>query len=299
MAMTATLRPYRHGRDYEAIGRFLVETYATGGAHVNWMQPRWEYMHFHPLIENVDLDTIGVWVDGGRIVAVAHPEHGPGRAYFQVRPGCEALRPEMLAYAERHLRGLRHGRRVLQVLINDRDTDFQRWASAVGYERLAHSEPMSVLPLGEGPGPIRLPAGFRLISLADDNDLPRLTRLIWRGFDHGDEPPDDGLAERRLMQSAPNYRRDLNIVAVAPDGTFASYCGMWIEPAGRLAYVEPVCTDPAYRRRGLATAAITEGIRRCAAGGAAVACVGSAQPVYLAMGFRPLYTSSLWQRIWT
>jgi GNAT superfamily N-acetyltransferase len=158
---------------------------------------------------------------------------------------------------------------------------------------------MSYLPVPDPFPTIRLPEGFRLISLADDNDLPRLTRLIWRGFDHGDGPPDDRLDERRLMQSAPNYRKDLNIVAVAPDGTFASYCGMWYEPTGRLAYVEPVCTDPAYRRRGLASAAILEGIRRCAALGATVACVGSTKPVYRSLGFRPVHSSCAWQRVWT
>ncbi|MFW6154719.1 MAG: GNAT family N-acetyltransferase [Planctomycetota bacterium] len=297
--MTLKLRSYRHERDYEVVGRFLVETYATEGVHINWPQPRWEYMHFHPFIANVDLDTIGVWTDDGRIVAVAHPEHGPGRAYFQVHPGGEALRPEMLAYAERHFRGLKDGRRVLQILVNDRDASFQRWVSAVGYDRLAHSEPMSVLALPDPFPAIRVPGGFRLISLADDNDLPNLTRLLWRGFDHSDEPPGDGLEDRRLMQSAPNYRKDLNIVVVAPDGTFASYCGMWYEPAGRLAYVEPVCTDPAYRRRGLATAAVLEGIRRCAALGASVACVASAKPLYRSIGFRPAHSSSIWQRVWT
>ena len=297
--MTMTQRRYEHGRDYEAVGRFLVETYATEGAHVNWVRPRWEYMHFHPLIAEVDLDTIGVWDADGRIVAVAHPEHGPGRAYFQVRPGYETLRPEMLAYAERHLRGLKDGRHVLEILVNDRDTAFQQWASTVGYDRLTQSEPMAYLPVPDPLPAIRLPEGFHLISLADDNDLPKLSRLIWRGFDHGEAPPDDRLDERRLMQSAPNYRKDLNLVVVAPDGTFASYCGLWYEPVHRLAYVEPVCTDPAYRRRGLATAAITEGIRRCAALGAEVACVGSAKPLYRSLGFDPIYTSFLWRRIWT
>jgi len=107
------------------------------------------------------------------------------------------------------------------------------------------------------------------------NDLCKLHRVLWRGFDHGDEPPDDGFEERTFMQSAPNYRKDLNIVVVAPDSNFVSYCGMWYEPINRIAYVEPVTTDPDYRRMGLGCTVVMEGIRRCGELGATVACVGA------------------------
>ena len=126
-----------------------------------------------------------------------------------------------------------------------------------------------------------------------------MTRLLWRGFNHGDEPPNDAIEERKLMQSAPNYRRDLNIVAEAPDGNFVSYCGMWYEPVHEIAYVEPVCTDPDYRRKGLASAAVLEGIRRCGQQGARVAYVGAIRPVYLAIGFRQIYNRSAWRREWS
>jgi ribosomal protein S18 acetylase RimI-like enzyme len=41
-----------------------------------------------------------------------------------------------------------------------------------------------------------------------------------------------------------------------------------------IANVEPVCTDPDYRRMGLGTAVVLEGIRRCGAEGAAIATAG-------------------------
>lgn len=53
------------------------------------------------------------------------------------------------------------------------------------------------------------------------------------------------------MQSAPSFRKDLNVVVEAPDGSFVAYCGMWLEPVHAIAYVEPVATDPDYRRMGL------------------------------------------------
>ncbi len=93
------------------------------------------------------------------------------------------------------------------------------------------------------------------------------------------------------MQSAPNFRKDLNIVAEAPDGNFAAYAGFWFEGTNRYAYVEPVATDSDYRRLGLGRAVVLEGIRRCAELGATIAYVGSDQPFYLSFGFKVLYTA--------
>jgi predicted N-acetyltransferase YhbS len=101
------------------------------------------------------------------------------------------------------------------------------------------------------------------------------------------------------MQSAPSFRRELNVVVEAPNGDLVSYCGMWYEPVHAIAYVEPVATDPDYRRMGLGRAAVLEGVRRCGALGARTACVGSAMPFYLSLSFRQVFNRSAWQRAWT
>ena len=98
------------------------------------------------------------------------------------------------------------------------------------------------------------------------------------------------------MQSAPGFRKDLTIVVEAPDGHFVSYSGTWFEPTNGYAYVEPVATDPDYRRRGLGKAAVLEGIRRCGELGARVAYVGSDLAFYMAIGFVKMHTSQCWTR---
>ena len=304
--METTFRCYRQDSDYEKVSQFLVRTYGASGGHVNWLQPRWEYMHYHPLIKGVDLRTIGVWEAAGEIVAVVHPEHYVGCAHFEIDPAYGALKSEMLAYAEEHLCTTKDGDKALSIYINDRDDAFQAVAAERGYrkreaDRTTHSgfEAMSRFDIPDPFPAIRLPGGFRLKSLAQDNDVRKLTRVIFRGFNEGDEPPDDGVADRNFMQSAPHYRKDLNIVAEAPDGSFVSYCGMWYEPVHRIAYVEPVCTDHAYRRMGLASAAVREGIRRCGEQGATAAYVGAVRDIYLSLGFLQVYNRSAWRREWT
>jgi predicted N-acetyltransferase YhbS len=255
-------------------------------------------MHYHPYIKRVDLSSIGIWEAGGEIVGVVHPEHSTSPTYFEIDPAYGFLKEDMLRYAEEHLGNQSGGRRGLSVYINDRDHHFQRLAAARAYVKTDAREPMSALAITALPQ-ANVPEGFSLKSLAEDNDLRKLHRVLWRGFGHGEEPPDDGIEEREFMQSAPNYRRDLNIVVEAPDGTYASYCGTWYEPVHAIAYVEPLATDPDYRRMGLGKAALLEGVRRCGELGATVAYVGSATPFYLSIGFRQVYNRSAWQREWT
>ena len=297
--MQTTVRGYSHAADYANIGRFLVRTYRTMGGHINWLSPRWEYMHYHPLVRGVDLNSIGVWEAGAEIVGVVHPEHSMGAAYFEIDPAYGVLKGEMLRWAEEHSGAFSGGVRRLCVYINDDDDDMRNIASERGYVKSDESEPMSHYGIPAPFPPTSLPAGFQLKSLAEDNDLRQVKRVFWRGFNHGDEPPEDGIGDIEFMQSAPNHRKDLNIVVVAPDGNFVSYCGMWYEPVHQVAYVEPVATDPDYRRLGLGRAAVLEGIRRCGERGAKVACVGTAKPFYLSLGFRQVYNSSVWKREWT
>ena len=292
--MRTSARRYDPDSDYGRVGEFLVRTYRRGGSHPNWLQPRWEYMHHHRFIRAIDLRRIGIWEKGGEIVGVVHPEHHTGTVYVQVDPAHAGLRVEMLRYAEANLAA----RKTLRIFIHDTDNELQRTAAELGYKRDGGAEEMSRFDVVESLPEPSVPAGFRIASLADDDDAEKVHCLLWRGFNHEGRPPPDGRADRAFMQSAPNFRKDLNIVVVAPDDGFASYCGVWYERRHRIACIEPVATDPKFRGLGLAKAAVLEGVRRCERAGATVAYVATAMPFYLSIGFRRMYALSAWRREW-
>lgn len=79
----------------------------------------------------------------------------------------------------------------------------------------------------------------------------------------------------RNIQTAPLYRRDLDLVAVASSGEIASFTTIWFDDVTRSAYFEPVATVPAHQQRGLAKVVMLEGLRRLKRMGALVASVGS------------------------
>jgi GNAT superfamily N-acetyltransferase len=297
--MPVRVRPYKGFEDFLAVSDFLIRYFQPGNRDGNWLQPTWEYMHTHPYLEEEALDRIGIWEDGKEIVAVAHYEHRLGEAFFELHPAYVYLKADLLAFAEKHLYATSEdGALYLNAYINDFDTAFGSIAKSQGYERHEkHDRPMSSFPIPSPFPPIVLPEGYRLKSLEEDNDLRKIHRVLWRGFNHPGEPPGEGIEGRKKMQSGPNFRKDLTIVVEAPDGNFASFCGMWYEATNRISYVEPVATDPDYRRMGLGKAAVLEGIRRCGALGATVAFVGTDMKFYLDMGFKKLFTACCWRKL--
>jgi len=101
--MTFTSRPYHHLTDYPRVSAFLIAHHQPGNRDGNWLEPAWEYMHFHPALDSAALEKIGIWEEGGEIVAVAHHEWSLGEAFFQFHPAYRHLREEMLDYAEANL----------------------------------------------------------------------------------------------------------------------------------------------------------------------------------------------------
>lgn len=283
--------------DYYAVSEFIETLYRPENRDGNWIRPIWSYMHSHPFLDWGALGRIRVWEDDGRVVAVAHYESVLGEAFFELHPDDDRLKPELLDYACAELaREEPDGRRALTAYISEFDPVFTGLAVARGFRRDPDADrTMMMLETPEGFAPdLNVRDGFRITSLAEENDLAKMHRVLWRGFNHPGEPPVLGVRDRRQMQSSPFFRQDLTLAVVAPNGDFVSFCGMWYEPRNRIALVEPVATDPDYRRMGLGRAVVLEGVRRCAALGARVAFVGSVQDFYKSLGFRPVMTQQAW-----
>jgi GNAT superfamily N-acetyltransferase len=292
------MRNYQNGTDYNRVDEFLIAHHQPDNADGNWLEPAWEYMHAHPYLDQSSLEKIGVWEDDGKIVAVATYESRLGEAFFQFHPAHKHLREEALEYAENFLYGVTEdGRKYLRVFVKDMDAEFVALIRSRCYMRDdRESRTMMKFRIPDPFPAIELPEGFHLTSLAEECDWVKVNRVLWRGFNHEGEPPTsvEDIEDRRKMFDTPKARRDLKVAVKAPSGEFVAFGGMFYEPTNHFAYVEPVATDPAYRRMGLGKAAVLEGIRRCGEIGATVAYVGNELPIYQAIGFKKIYISECW-----
>jgi len=293
--MSVQFRTYRNetrfGADYHKLRSFLVEL-----DDCNYSFGRWDWMITHTYLQEERLSEIGIWEDGGRIVALAAFDTVmDGKCFFPYREHYGCLFGDMIAYAKDKL--TKDGK--ARMLIRDSDEAFQAAASAMGLLPTQEKDCDAVFPIGQE---IRysLPDGFSVTDMGENPDFYRYGEALWKGFNHEldgegsfSPGPGDLLAIKNGFER-PNINPRLKIAVVAPNGDFVSYCGMWQDSACQSAIAEPVATDPAYRRLGLGRAAVLEGIRRCGELGAKRAFVGSSQQFYYQIGFRPCATSTFW-----
>ncbi|HPJ02703.1 MAG TPA: GNAT family N-acetyltransferase [Candidatus Limiplasma sp.] len=277
------------GEDYLALRHFLIQLDDS-----NYHFGRWDWMITHSHLDSSGLSKIGLWADHGEIVAAATYDCSLGGAYLPALPGYAYLWDEMLGYAETAL--VKGGK--FAVLIRDGHLPLQGAAMRRGYIATQDREQEALFDLETGDFRYTLPEGFRVTSMRETYDLYRYGQVLWRGFNHEQDGEGPFVMNEHFAKEfeRPGVNPDLKIAVVAPNGDFVSYCGMWQDAASQSALVEPVATDPAYRKLGLGRAAVLEGLRRCAQLGAKRAFVGSSQQFYYAIGFRPYQSNTWWAR---
>ncbi|TFG95528.1 GNAT family N-acetyltransferase, partial [Candidatus Thorarchaeota archaeon] len=85
------------------------------------------------------------------------------------------------------------------------------------------------------------------------------------------------LNRARIYSEAEFYMPELDLVVVAPDGSFAAFTTGRMDPVSKLAELEPVGVHPDHRKKGLGKAIVLETIRRLQeAGAAAIVILGAA-----------------------
>lgn len=99
------------------------------------------------------------------------------------------------------------------------------------------------------PTPILAP-GFVARPISGLTDLPERVRVHQAAWSSTRVT----VASLQRVMGAPPYRFDLDWVIEAPDGRFVASCLLWLDDHHGVSLMEPVGTDPEFRRQGLARA---------------------------------------------
>lgn len=299
-------RPMQSDDDFWKVRNFLVTTYAITPLGFNWDVRRWDGSRFHdeaPAWENRFKDRVQLWETGaGELVAVVNPE-GEGNAHLQLHPDFRHLEAEMLAWAEAHLaKANQEGLNQLEIYVHEYDLQRQELLASLGYSKLASGGAVRRLQLASHN--FVQPAfdpGYRLATTqaSDLANCQRIADLLNAAFNRNFHT---AIEFQNFTRMAPCYRPDLDLVAVAPDGSFAAYVGIAYDEVNRHAAFEPVCTHPDHRRHGLAQALMQEGLLRLRALGAVDVIVDTgdmvpANRLYDSIGFSEVQRGRNWCRI--
>ena len=281
-------RPYRSLVDFSEVYQFLLGNYS-----VDWKRgapaPFFEYAQVLYWTDKTQNHRNAVWETNGKIVAFCWYANAIGEAYFNVSDGYESLIPEMMDYAEERL-SKEDG--SLELKLSMSQEAVLEEAHRRGYKKVDEWTE-GIYNFARGPLHYPLPEGFSFEE-PGKLDMRKMIEASWRGFDH-DTEPEGGVERGYHLIAAPHATPELDVIVKNAQGEYVCYAGMWLVPENKLAYLEPLCTVPEYRRMGLASAALSELYRRTVVTGA-THMTGGAHPFYLSIGYEGILRRSVWRR---
>lgn len=149
------------------------------------------------------------------------------------------------------------------------------------------------VPIPEKP----LPAGFSIRPVAGEHEAGLVAAVHNGAF----TPKWDVESYLEVMRT-PGFQIDHELVVIAPDGRFAAFVIIWLDPISRSGLFEPVGCHRDFQRRGLASALMYEGMRRMRAAGMETAIVRynadniAGVPLYRSVGFQTRYQLAEYQK---
>lgn len=300
MHIDYAMRLYRDEADYELMRSLLRDTYPLTMPPFNCTLGDLDWWCATTNDPNV-LSKVRLWFEpGGALVAFTWP--GPNQADVMVHPDHRGVERAILAQAEADYR-----RRAAPDVA---EHTFSYWSfeadiirnallQAQGYTRTDDYLAFHALPMTQRPALPTLPPGYAIRHVQGEADLDARVAVHRAAF----RPSRMTVEKHRQVMASPTYRPELDLVAVAPDGTFAAYTIIWWDEANAMGIFEPVGCHPDHQRRGLAGAVMRKGLRYLFDLGARVAHVNSWREdsagagLYRSLGFSVVGRIYKWEKM--
>jgi predicted N-acetyltransferase YhbS len=170
---------------------------------------------------------------------------------------------------------------------------------ALGYQRI-DDEFLAChrLHITETPMPSPLPAGYIVRGFAGESEIQSRVDAHRSAF----HPSKMTAEKHHKVMASPTYQQELDIVCYTDDGVVAACTIVWFDEVNRAGIFEPVACHTDHQRKGLASAVMTEGLRRIHALGATAAQVISHRDdspgahTYRSLGFEMIGRLYQWKK---
>jgi mycothiol synthase len=213
-----------------------------------------------------DDKQIKIWEDDekkastAKIVAVTicKPE---GECWIFIHPEYRELERKLILWLEEQLQVSQEEQDQKHIFfcVGEWDTYRQEILLKLGYEDKGTGEHERIRPVDLPIPEVTLPDGYVIRHVDVDSDFENYHSVLSSVFKHCKEMTPH---RAKKYSEAEFYNKELDLVAVAPDGSFAAFTTVRIDPVSRFAELEPVGVHPNHRRKGLAMAICCEGLRR-------------------------------------
>ena len=267
-------------KDYQLVCDFFIELNRDNKDHIHWNWARFEWMMGHPVFNSELIDSIGLWFDNERLIAIAIYDQYFGEAFVGTLPEYQSLYPELLIYAFNNLKD----ENGLGISICNNSLYEIDEAKKQGFVISEQTETVLLIKLDKE-FYYQLPHNIHLEEINPNEHLEEMLWLFWQGFDHGNNKEECMAENKKTSSIRPHFNKFLSLVAVDEKGEKVGYCSLWYDKKTDYAYLEPLCVIPEYRRKGIAKALVYELLSRAKSLGAKVTYVISDQQFYKNVGF--------------
>lgn len=314
MLATLTRRSYQKATDRSSISA-LVNICAA----YDRLDQDVSLAEFQLILNSPDLerhcDTYFIENYNGKLIGLALIEHQEsttqidGNLWIFVHPDVrhQGLETELIQWSEKHLQRLgRQKHRPVRLLTDSRDDQVDR---AVLFNQQGFQIKREFLTLERSLNqPLPLPElsqGFQLSYLKNPDQIPAWVEMYNQSFvDHWNHY-DISVETVKYWHTLPDYQPELDIIAIAPDGTFAALCSCRLKPQPHrnihTGWIEWLGTRRGFRRMGLGRAMLFAGMRQLQQIGADTVKLSvdsqsltGANHLYESVGFRPVETVLSW-----
>lgn len=281
-------RPYCCLVDFEKVYDFMIKNY-----EVDWRNGKpaaaFEYSQLSYWTDHTQSHRIGLWEDNAVVVGLCWYDSNVGEVFFNLMPGYEKIIPDMLDYSQIRLS---KDDSSLRLNLYSGQKKIIEEAQKRGYQLVGQYKE-GIYDFSNNKLNYTLPKGYHFKPLAEC-DRRELQNATWRGFDNLGES-EGGVETVYRFDTAPHRTADLDVAIVDDKGEYVCYAMMWMIYENKLAYLEPLSTVPEHRGKGLASAALSELVRRTKLLGA-THMTGGGDDFYFKIGYDPLITLTTWKR---
>lgn len=299
-----TTKQFQLLSDNQLVWELLTESYAENKTAA----PFFEYALTSTWLDKRYLYLNRLWLDGDKAVGVVFYEAPCTDIYFCLRHGYEELADELIVYAEKHMPGSVEEKKLF---FHPEQKALMEAAGKRGYRKDFVMEDY-VIDFAAAALDYPLPDGFHFVEPADADPV-KLAVCMWKGFDHEDKGPfenwkaeDPGTAWNPqktyqgvisdIMAPPPHATYAYNVIIADEKEEYVCFSGMWWVPENQLAYMEPLCTVPEYRHRGLASAALSKHYGRMKEQGAEC-MTGGGNEFYCRIGYNRKVETYGWKKV--
>ncbi len=291
--MAVRTRGYDPEKDLSYILKFLKETYEETSTKRNWFPTRFENSH------DEYAEDVRIWEGEDGIVAIANPE-GRFIYYIQQHPDYAHLDDEIIRWIVSNCESKKTKKdEVIKIVSIEGNPDRDRALAENGFEKVGTAGYLRIRPEGTPVETPSLPEGFKFRIVETREDYDKLASGVRKAFGHGDWFTGNIIAQ---IRSRSFFRPDLDLMVEAPNGDIAAFCTFRVDPGSNIAELEPLATDPDYRRLGLAKSLLHEALRRLEKHKPALTHIGGAADnpganrLYESMGFTEKHYFEKWEK---